>query len=183
MIINERSLIQKAKFPRESIILSIVLSNLFHFLVSLVLLVILLVGDKVLLDNYSFVELMGYVGRMFWLAPLLAWLALLTSGLSLLFSALNVKYRDVNFVVQAIMPLWFYGTPIVYTLDLLPEFLQPFFYLNPMTAIIEGFHYALMGMEINSMDLTLLSLAISLMIFFVGWKVFEKESKFFDDWV
>jgi lipopolysaccharide transport system permease protein len=183
MIINERSLIQKAKFPRESIILSIVLSNLFHFLASLVLLVILLVGDKILLEGYSFVELAGYVGRMFWLVPLLAWLTLLTSGLSLLFSALNVKYRDVNFVVQAIMPLWFYGTPIVYTLDLLPKFLQPLFYLNPMTAIIEGFHYALMGIKINSMDFTLLSLAISLMIFFVGWKVFEKESKFFDDWV
>jgi lipopolysaccharide transport system permease protein len=183
MIINERSLIQKANFPRESIIFSIILSNLFHFVISLLILIALLVFDKVFIESYSLIELSTYIMRMGFLIPFLIWLTLLVSGFSLFFSALNVKYRDVNFIVQAIIPIWFYGTPVIYSIDLLPEVLRPFFYLNPMTAIIDGFHYSLLNQKFYSIDLLLLSFAISLMIFFIGWKVFEKESKFFDDWV
>ena len=183
MIINERSLIQKANFPRESIILSVVLSNLFHFLISLVLLIMLLVLDKVLIESYSVFETFRYILRIGLVIPFIIWLTILVSGFSLLFSSLNVKYRDVNFIVQAIIPIWFYGTPVIYSIDLLPEILRPLFYLNPMTAIIDGFHYALLNQEFYSIDLALLSLAISLMVFDLGWKVFEKESKFFDDWV
>lgn len=183
MIINERSLIQKANFPREAIILSVVLSNLFHFLISLILLIILLIADKIFLEAYSIIEIIQYFFKIGLVSIFVVWLAMLTSGFSLLFSALNVKYRDVNFVVQAIVPIWFYGTPIVYSIDLLPSVFRPFFYLNPMTAIIDGFHYSLLDQKFYSIDLLLLSLAVSLMIFFIGWKVFEKESKFFDDWV
>jgi ABC-type polysaccharide/polyol phosphate export permease len=183
MIINERSLIQKANFPRESIILSVVLSNLFHFLISLALLISLLIFDKLVFESYSFLETVNYFFRIGLVIPFIIWLTMLVSGLSLLFSALNVKYRDVNFIVQAIVPIWFYGTPIIYSIDLLPEILRPLFYLNPMTAIIDGFHYALLNQKFYSLDLVLLGLAVSLMIFFIGWKVFEKESKFFDDWV
>jgi len=181
--VHERSLIKKAKFPRETIILSIVLSNLFHFVVSMGLLLILLIGDKVILESYSLIELVAYIGRMLWVGPLLVWILLLTSGLSLLTSSLNVKYRDVNFLVQAVMPLWFYGTPIVYTLDLLPRFLFPIFYLNPMTAITQGFHFALMGIPITSIDLTLVSLIMTMILVGMGWWVFKKESPYFDDWV
>lgn len=183
MIINERSLIQKANFPKESIILSIIFSNLFHFLISLFILILLLVADKVFIEGYVFVDVVIYLLKMSLLIPFIIWLTLLTSGFSLFFSALNVKYRDVNFVVQAILPIWFYGTPIIYSIGLLPEILRPLFYLNPMTAIIDGFHYSLLNVGFYSIDLVLLSLSISLMIFFVGWKVFERESKFFDDWV
>ena len=183
MIINERSLIQKANFPREAIILSVVFSNLFHFLISLLILVVLLVSDKLFIEHYQFFDLVKYILRMSVVIPFIAWLTLLVSGLSLFFSALNVKYRDVNFIVQAILPVWFYGTPVIYSIDLLPKVLRPLFYLNPMTAVIDGFHYSLLNTPIYSMDLLLLSLAVSLMVFFIGWKVFEKESKFFDDWV
>ena len=130
-----------------------------------------------------FLDLIRYILRMSNVLPFVAWLTLLVSGFSLLFSALNVKYRDVNFIVQAILPVWFYGTPIIYSLDFLPEVLRPLFYLNPMTAIVDGFHYSLLNMDFYSIDLVLLSLSISLFIFFIGWKVFEQESKFFDDWV
>ena len=64
-IINERSLIKKSNFPREVIILSIVLSNLFHFLISLGLLVIVLIGDKIFLESYSLIEIISYIFRFF----------------------------------------------------------------------------------------------------------------------
>jgi lipopolysaccharide transport system permease protein len=183
MIINERDLIQKAKFPREGIILSIVLSNLFHLLVSMFLLMIVLLFDKLFFEGYAFLEFVFYFARFLLVIPLLIWLTFLTSGLSLLFAALNVKFRDTNFMIQAAMPLWFYATPIVYSLDLLPEKLRFLFYLNPMTALIEGFHFALMGIDPLSLKMGLLSVLVSVFLMILGWKVFEKESKNFDDWV
>jgi len=91
-IVYERSLIQKAKFPREAIPLSIVLSNMFHFLISLVLLMLVLVGDKLLLDSYGVLELGSYILRFLGVIPLLLWLLVFTASFSLLSSALNVKY-------------------------------------------------------------------------------------------
>ncbi|MBT3249537.1 MAG: ABC transporter permease [Candidatus Pacebacteria bacterium] len=182
-IVYERSLIQKANFPRETIPLSIILSNMFHFLISLGLLLILLIGDKIFLEHYSVMALGVYASRFLGLIPLLLWLLILTTSLSLLLAALNVKYRDVNFIVQAVMPLWFYVTPVVYTLNLLPESLRPLFYLNPMTAIIEGFHRVLLNLSVTTSDLMIISLTMTFLAVFFGWRVFKQESKNFDDWV
>lgn len=182
MIVNERHLIKKAKFPRESIIFSIILSNLFHFLISLVLFLLYLSFWEVI--NFSgFESIFNFLLIKTVLVPIIIWLTILTAGISLLLSALNVRFRDVSFIVQAILPIWFYGTPVIYTLDLLPENLRPLFYLNPMTSIIEGFQFSLLGKEIYSIDLSLISFIISLLIFYLGLNVFIKESKFFDDWL
>lgn len=183
LFVFERSLIQKAKFPREAIILSVVLSNLFHFVVSLVMLLILLVADKMFLEQYSFFQLMSYIGRMFMVVPLILWMTVLTASLSLFTSALNVRYRDINFIVQAFLPLWFYGTPIVYTLKLLPEKFYPLFYLNPMTAITEGYQWILLKLPPAAIELWVISGILTLIIVYLGWVVFNEENKWFDDWL
>jgi len=171
-IVYERSLIKKAKFPREVIILSIVFSNVFHLLISLFLLVVLL-------------ALMGQISllRILLLPVAIVWIALLASGISLLATALNARFRDVNFFVQAIVPLWFYATPIVYTLDLLPKSLHSLFYLNPMTAIIEVFRFSILQIPMTQSHLWFASAAVSIGICVLGWVVFQRESKYFDDWV
>jgi ABC-2 type transport system permease protein len=172
MYINERALIQKAKFPRESIVLSIVFSNLFHLLISLLMFLLWTLLVR------------GGADLMRWLLLPIAigWLTVLTSGLSLLFSSLNVKWRDINFGVQAIMPLWFYATPVVYTLDLLPRWIERIIYLNPMTAILGLFRWSIFGMAISWQPIVI-SLVMTLIIFVTGVTVFKKESPFFDDWI
>lgn len=179
----ERNLIKKAKFPRESIVLSIILSNLFHFLVALVLLVGALVADKLFLEGYGVLALVAYLGRMLWLLPALLLLVILTVGLSLSTSSLNVRFRDINFMVQLTVMLWFYATPVVYALNLLPELLRPLFYLNPMTFIVELFHYALMGLPITLGNFAWVSLVVVFYMFYLGWRVFNKENRNFDDWL
>ncbi len=178
MFVYERSLIQKAKFPRESIIISIVLSNFFHLAISLMLFlpIALLFG-------------MGNLINWLVLLPALLWLLILTSGMSLLFSSLNVKYRDVNFVVQAIMPLWFYTTPVVYSLTLIPESIKNLFYLNPMTGLIALFRFGSLGyleqaVTGNEFVSTLvIGVVTSVVFFFFGVWVFRKGSSTFDDWM
>ena len=172
-IVNDRSLIKKAKFPRETIVLSIVLSNFFHFLVSLFLFCFVLF-------------IFGWVNNwhLWFLLPFcLLWLVLLVTALSLLLSALNVRYRDVNFVISIFMQLWFYATPVVYTLDLLPKSLVFLFYLNPMSAVIELFRYSLVGILPCLVNLFSFAIVSTFVFLFLGIIVFRKLSPNFDDWV
>jgi lipopolysaccharide transport system permease protein len=182
-IVYERSLIQKAKFPREAIVLSIVLANLFHFLIALFLLLLAMVSNKILFESYSFLETCSYIAHMSLLLPFIIALTLLTSSLSLLTSALNVRFRDVSFAVQALVPLWFYGTPIIFNLNLMPEKIRSFFYLNPLTSIVEGFHWVLLNKEPGAFLGWIAGLAIIFVSSLIGIFVFRKESLFFDDWI
>lgn len=170
--VNERSLIAKAKFPREVIILSIILSNLFHFMISLLLflLVALVIQPMPLLN-------------LLILPALVIWETLLITGLSLMFSTLNVKYRDINFFVSALMPLWFYATPIVYSLDLIPQKLHFLFYFNPMTALTNLFQFVFLDSTFPDGKMVAINLIISVAILFLGIGAFKAQSKFFDDWM
>jgi ABC-type polysaccharide/polyol phosphate export permease len=179
----ERNLIKKAKFPREAIVLSIILSNLFHFLIALALLVLALVFDKLFLEGYAFMPLIFYLGRMLWLVPAVLLLVVFSVGISLFTSSLNVRFRDVNFIVQLAVMLWFYATPVIYALNLLPEWLWPIFYLNPMTFVVELFHYALMGLPITLAEFAWVSGLAIIYFFYLGVKIFRKENKNFDDWL
>jgi len=183
IIMNERGMIKKSNFPRESIVLAVVFSNLFHLLVAWILLLLVLVFDKVFFDRYSLLQTTQYVLSILWTIPLIGWLTMLTTGFSLLFAALNVKYRDVNFLVQAIIPLWFYATPIVYTLQLLPDLFSLLLYLNPMTGLLEMFHAVLLKQPVYEPQLVAFNLFLSILFFLLGCWVFMKEAPYFDDWV
>ncbi|MFZ5376363.1 MAG: ABC transporter permease [Patescibacteria group bacterium] len=166
----ERSLIQKAKFPVEALPLSIILSNLFHKCISLAIFLIILGA-------------MGFASfKWLFLGPLLIWLLLLTSGISLLLATLNVKYRDIAFFVDALIPLWFYITPVIYSMDLVPDFLSKWMALNPVFGVINSFRWVLLGEELNK-DSFLVGILITLLIFFLGAFVFHVEKKYFDDWL
>jgi len=173
LILNERSLIQKAKFPREALILSIVFSNLFHFLISLFLFSILAL-------------LVGYLSllKVIILFFTLFWLILFTIGISLFLSTLFVRYRDIKFVVQAITPLWFYATPIIYTRMLLPNWISEILKYNPMTGIIELFQFIFTTSSNHiSWESIIPGIFISIVITIFGIYLFIKDSQYFDDWL
>jgi lipopolysaccharide transport system permease protein len=76
---------------------------------------------------------------------LVALLAALAAGFGILTSALNVKYRDIRFALPFLIQLWFFASPIIYPVKMVPERWRWVMALNPMTGIIEGFRAALFG--------------------------------------
>ncbi|MBU0974685.1 ABC transporter permease [Patescibacteria group bacterium] len=173
LMLNERSLIQKAKFPREALVLSIVFSNLFHFLISLFLFTVLTI-------------FVGYLSlfKLFILFLAILWLVFFTIGISFLLSTLFVRYRDIKFIVQAIIPLWFYATPIIYTRALLPEWVATILKFNPMTGIIELFQFVFIsGNSIINLEAVVPGILISLTIVLIGIYLFKRDNQYFDDWL
>jgi lipopolysaccharide transport system permease protein len=171
-ILNERNLIKKAVFPREIIPISIILSNLINLFIAfgLLLLPVAVLG---LLSVTNFPRLL--LGTFLLLT--------FTTGFSLLTAALNVRFRDINFFVQAILIVWFYATPIVYSIDVIPYRLMWLWRLNPMTVVVQLFQNGLVSAPAPGIAMIFSNTLIILAVTLVGIVTFRKESKNFDDWI
>ena len=171
-IVIERSILQKARFPIEAIPISIILSNFTNLLVSSALLLILLVFfDKLLFP------------QILLLFPAFVWLLIFTVGASLFTASLNVRYRDINFLVQTLLILWFYTTPVLYNLSLIPQSLHRLFSLNPLTSIFELIHFAVLGQGTINTNILCINIVLGLIIVFIGVLVYRKQNKYFVDWL
>jgi len=176
-IISNSNLVNKIYFPREILPLSIVLANLFNFLLELVALFIAL-------------AVLGYKFYLFlYILPVLIFIQFfLVVGMTLLVSALNVFFRDLQHLITIIMMVWFFGTPIIYPLQMVPERFQFIIKLNPMTvyaAYYRNIFYYIKYPENagfpGTME-TLIALGITLLIFFIGYFVFKKlEPRFAEE--
>lgn len=171
-IVYERSLVKKARFPHTIIPLSIVLSNLIHFLVAFILFLV----------PTSFLgELTIY--SLFQIIFALSLLSCFTIGLSLLTSSLNVRFRDVSFFIQALLIVWFYATPIVYALTMIPRPILWLWRFNPLTSVLQLVQHALLGQPNPGPAMLMSNIGVIVLVTILGIYVFNKESKNFDDWL
>ena len=171
-IVFERSLIKKAAFPREAIPLSIILSNAIHFFAALILYFI----------PVFFLNTMTPLSVLYILAGLLL-LFVFTIGMSLLTSALNVRFRDINFFVQALLIIWFYATPIVYSFSVIPYKFIWLWRLNPLTSVVQLLQHAFINASLPGPAMLSANILTTIVVCILGISVFRKESKNFDDWV
>lgn len=173
-IVFDRSLIQKSNFPREVIPLSTVLSHFFHFAVSWLMLIIYLLITR----QWQFFTLSALGLQLSAISLLL----IFTCGLSLITSSLNVFYRDINFIVQALVLIWFYITPIVYPLQKIPQKYLPIFYLNPLSGIFTLLQKPFLDQQFP-LEVLLGQIGFIGILTIVGIYIFKKQSRYFSDWL
>lgn len=133
-ITDNSPLVKKLTFPAEVLILAAVLGALLHEAIAIGVFAVVLVGLGHLQP--------GGLPLLLVAVPLQLSLSL---GLGLLLAAANVFFRDVAQVLGMVLNAWFYLTPIVYPLTLVPERLQPLILFNPLTALVELYRQALLG--------------------------------------
>ena len=114
--------------------------------------------------------------------PAFLGMALLTAfGVGLWLSALNVRYRDVPFVVPYLTQVWFFATPIVYGITALKPRTQELLALNPMTGVIDGFRWAVLGRGLPHYHVYAVSLGIALVVLLSGIWYFRRVERYFAD--
>jgi lipopolysaccharide transport system permease protein len=133
-VVGNTQLISKVYFPRLAIPLAAVLANLVDLSIGLVLELILLVVFGV-----------GFSWQLLAIPPLVVLVVLTALGVSVWLSALDVQYRDVRYAVPFFMQVWLFATPVIYAAGDVPERWRPLLWLNPMSGVIEGFRWALLG--------------------------------------
>jgi len=135
-LVNSSNLIRKVYFPRMIVPIASVLASVVDFAIAFVVLLAMMV-------YYGMVP-----GLPALLLPLMVLLALCTAtGVSLWLAALNVRYRDVRHIMPFLAQFWMFATPVVYPSSLLAEPWRTLYGINPMTGVVEGFRWALLGTE------------------------------------
>ncbi len=168
-LVNASNLVSKVYFPRIIVPIASIGVSMVDFLISAVLLVLLMLF-------YS----QSISWSILYLPFFLAGLIFLSMGLGSWLSAVTVTYRDFRYVIAYLMQIWMYITPVLYPVSFVPEKWQWILYLNPMYAWINGIRASFLGQPIDVFG-TIISLALTIVIFIVGMLYFEKTQRRFAD--
>jgi ABC-type polysaccharide/polyol phosphate export permease len=94
-----------------------------------------------------------------------------------------VRFRDIAFFVSALLIVWFYASPIVYSLTMIPRNILWLWRLNPLTSILQIIQHALLGLPGPGPAMLAFNTGVIAVITTLGIYIFLKESKNFDDWL
>jgi len=157
-------MIKKIYFPREVLPIACVTAQFINmlFCFAIVFLVLLVSGR-------------GFALRALFCLPLvMAVEYALTLGLTLIVSSVTVFFKDMEHIITVMLMAWIYLTPILYSLELVPGPLRLIFKLNPMTAVIEGYHNILYWQKPPYFKLTLYGLLSAAAALGVGELIFSR---------
>lgn len=168
-IVGNGDLLKKIRVAKLVFPVAAVVSNMINFLLSIIPLVLIIV-------------IMGHPFYITWLylpVPLAA-LVIFTLGMTFFFAAANVYYRDVAHILQVVLQLWFYLSPIIYSLDFFPAKYRIFFKLNPLQYVLNGFRLSVYYGMLPTWESIVVSFVCAFGALAVGLRVFRQ---FQDDFV
>lgn len=170
-IIGAGEMVKKIYFPRLVIPLSKSLVAVVDFLVTLGILLIMMIYHQTPMS----------VNLLF--LPLLFILTVIASlGVGIWLSALTIRYRDFQHVVPFMVQIGLYATPIAYPTSMIPEKYQLLYHLNPMTGIISGFRWSILGQG-DFHQMTYVSYAVIFVLFFSSIWYFKRMERTMADLV
>lgn len=177
-IVARGDLIRKISIPRYLVVFSSSVSALINLGISLFVVLI-------------FALLNGVTPSLGWLMifPIIAELMIISLGISFLLAALYVKFRDITYIWEIFLQAGFYATPIVYPLMTVDPKYQPFFFINPITQIMQDARYFVVTDSSTTVWSTVTSIKalipFAIVIFFavIGGMYFKRRSKYFAEYI
>lgn len=169
-LVDNMALVTKIYFPREILPIAALLARLLDFGVAGLLVIALLIFYQIPLFPLSWL----------YLPAILAVELLLLLGLGLICAALNVFFRDVRSLLVLGLQLWFYASPIIYPTTMVPTWLRPFYFLNPMAGIIAAYRDLLLEGKAPGPYL-LPAVLVSIALFLLGYWFFKRVEFQFAD--
>ena len=163
-------LIKKVAFPKEILHLSALITGTLHFLISfsifiLFLAILHITGQYKV--HLSFEQMLIFFG-------VFALQQVFCLGLGLAFGVLTVFFRDLGQLVSILSQLWFWFTPIVYPLVVVPEKLKIFFLLNPLYYFMNIYRTILYMNQMPSLGNIGIAAGVSMISFVLGCLIYKK---------
>ena len=172
VLVGNSNLITKIYFPREILVYSTIIAKMVDFGYSCIVLIVFLILFKVPVTIYYL-----------WILPIFIIQIFFTAGISLLVAAFNLFYRDIQYLLNLIILIWMYVTPIMYPIEIIPPQYRFIMSLNPMAVIINAYRQVILsGKDPNVYSLGVAAL-VSFSIFAIGFIVFKKLEGEFADYV
>jgi lipopolysaccharide transport system permease protein len=179
-LVAHRSMITKIYFPRLAIPIASVLGGVVDFALAFIVLIGMMLYYNYAPNSTYHIQLTPAVFTL----PLFLLLAIITAlGVGLWLSALNVLYRDINYIIPFLTQFWLFITPVAYPASMIPEKWQLIYALNPMTGVVEGFRWALLGTVEAPGPMLAVSTTIAILGLVTGLFYFRRMERDFADTV
>jgi lipopolysaccharide transport system permease protein len=162
--------VKKVVFPLEILPVAAVFSAFFFGLVALA---ILLAGAGIFMHTFSF--------TIICLPLAFVPLFLLCCGISWFVASLGVYVRDIVHVIGVVVQILFFATPIVYSIEMVPQQLKPILFFNPLTTIVQTARHIFIYNKWPDWPALAIVTLLSLVIFQLGYFWFMKTKRGFAD--
>lgn len=165
LFIEQGNLMKKMSFPRITlpviVVGSAVLNNLLLFIAVIAVFAMLGQSPSML---------------MLWLLPLTLAVIALAVGIGLILGVLNVFLRDIGQVVPIILQVWFWFTPIVYSVNIIPDYIKGSLAANPMYPIVTAYHDVLVYDRTPDLNEAGMITVVALVLMVIGLFMFRRAS-------
>ena len=159
---------KKVYFPREILPLALVTSEAVNFLISCLIIIAFIIikgfGISIYVLYFPLVLIVQFILQL---------------GIALVFSSITVYVRDLQHFIGVILQLFFYATPIVYSVQTIPENFRWILKFNPMTYIIEGYRDIFYNQCRPDLKGLAILFGISIIVLIIGYMIFNKLQKKF----
>lgn len=170
-LLMDGAILKKVYFAREAPVLGAVMAAGLDFAIGLGLLALL----------YPFLGVQ-WSWTMILAVPLWVALMVLASGVAMLFGALTVYYRDFRYALPLLLQLWMFASPVAYPLTSVPERWRTLYIVaNPAAGILDGFRRTLADGRTPDLHLLAVSLTMTLIVAWAGYRAFKRLEAGFAD--
>ncbi len=168
-VLINAGIIKKVYFPREILPVSVNMSGLINFLISCIIMFIFIICSGI-----------GFSWYILFLPLIIITQFLLQQGIIFITSAINVYIRDAEYIINFIINMLFYATPVLYSTELFAGSKFSFiFRFNPMATIITCYRDILFYKSMPHIKSLLVVLLFSSILFMIGYKYFKQKEKGF----
>lgn len=167
-IVSSGHLITKSMFPPEILPAVSVITNLVHYLLSLILLFGFMIYFEV-----------AFTATLLLMPVLILLQTIMMYSIGLMFSALNVFYRDIQHLLANALNLLFFLCPILYPPSTVPEQFQFTITLNPIALLISMYHSVILEATVPDMTSWVFVISFTILMFVIGNNVFNKHRETF----
>lgn len=167
-VMGNGDIIKKVYFPRQILPISVNVSGMINFLISCLIIALFLIFSGI-----------GFSQYIIFLPFIIIIQFFILQGIIFITSSINVYIRDLEYIVNFFVQLLFYGTPVLYSIDMFPKKIQTILHLNPMATIIESYRDIFFYKQCpNLLNLGIVFI-FAVLLFMFGYFVFKKLEKGF----
>ena len=167
-ILLNQNMVTKIYFPRQVLPIATVTAAFVNMLLSMIIVLIVCL----IANGLNFLVL-------WYLIPIILIEYILALGIAFIVSAVTVYFRDLEHILSIFVMAWQFLSPIVYSIDMVPEFARKYFLLNPMASIVIAYRDVLYFKQAPDLSTLLLALGMGVGFLVIGWFVFMKLNKRF----
>ena len=173
VIIENSNLVKKLKFPSELFVVSTVISSFVLQLIGfgLFILALIFLGK---IESFLFLLLLPFVFIL---------QILFTIGIGLILSCINVFFRDMAQIANSLFMIWFYASPVMYPLSMVPEKYRIFLEVNPITHLLEIYRALILRQGFPNWIGVIYVGGLAILLLWIGQSLFLKLKPVFDDYL